>query len=128
MKLFQGGPVVIDTEQQDEICILHCKGRLLAGQESEYLRSKLDEIKRLNCSKLVADFQEVPSIGSMGITFIVCLYKSVGGRFVLTGACPLVRHVLELTRLSTVIPLVSDTASGLALLRELGSTARAGEG
>ena len=56
----------------------------------------------------------------MGVTFIVAAWKSVmrrsGGRFVLTGVNPRVRLVLDLTRISTVIPLAPDLASGLAIL------------
>jgi anti-anti-sigma factor len=87
----------------------------------EYMQTKLDEIKRLVCIKVLADFEHVTAIGSMGVAFVVGIYTSVmrkpGGRFVLAGVTPLVYHVLDLTRLSTVIPLAPDLASGLAGLR-----------
>lgn len=108
----------IDIEQQNGICVLRCKGRFIAGPDLEYMHSKMDEIKRLGCMRVLVDFREVPSIGSMGVTFLVGLYTSVvkesGGRFVLVGAVPIVRQVLDLTRLDTVIPLAPDFASGLA--------------
>jgi anti-anti-sigma factor len=112
--------MLIEIEQSDRVCILRCKGRFVAGPEMEYLQTKLDDIKRLACTKVLADFQDVTSLGSMGVAFIVGTYTSVvrrhGGRFVLAGASPHVRHVLDLTRLSTIIPLASDLASGLAVL------------
>ena len=78
-------------------------------------------MKKLKCSRVLADFKEVPSVGSSGIAFIVGIYTSVvkqsGGRFVLTGATPLVKHVLEITKLNTLIPLALDFGSGLAVLR-----------
>lgn len=87
----------------------------------EYVQTKMDEIKKLACAKVLADFQDVTSIGSMGVTFIVAAYTSVmrqpEGRFVLAGVNPHVKHVLDLTHLSTLIPLASDLASGLAILR-----------
>lgn len=119
MKQFQSNAVTIDIEQQDDVCILHCKGRFIAGEDQDYIRAKTDEIKRLNCSKVIADFSEVPAIGSMGITFLVGVYKSVGGRLVLTGANPFVHHVLDLTKLSGIIPLAADLAAGLAALRSV---------
>src|SRR6201999_2753321 len=71
--------------------------------------------------KLLIDFEHVAAIGSAGVTFIVGVYLSVtrqrGGRIVLTGVNGCVRHVLDLTRLTTLIPLASDLASGLAMLR-----------
>ncbi len=113
--------MLIEIEHYDSVCILHCEGRFVAGPEMEYMQTKMDDIKRLACNKVLADFQDVSSLGSMGVTFIVGAYASVirrpGGRFVLTGASPHVQHVLDLTRLSTVIPLASDLASGLAVLQ-----------
>jgi anti-anti-sigma factor len=113
--------MLIEIEQNDRVCILHCKGRFVAGPEMEYMQTKLDDIKRRACTKILADFQDVTSIGSTGVAFIVGTYTSVmrkpGGRFVLARASPLVRHVLDLTGLSTVIPQASDLASGLAILR-----------
>jgi anti-anti-sigma factor len=85
------------------------------------MQTKLDDIKKRACTKILADFQDVTCVGSMGVTFLVGLYTSVmrkpGGRFVLAGVIPHVQHVLDLTRLSTVIPLASDLESGLAVLR-----------
>jgi anti-anti-sigma factor len=114
-------PILIDIKHYDRICILHCKGRFVAGPEIEYMQTKLNDIKRLACTKVLVDFADVTSIGSMGVAFIVGTYTSViqkpGGRFVLSGVRPLVQHVLDLTRLSNVIPQASDLASGLAFLR-----------
>ena len=111
--------MLIEIEHYYSVCILHCEGRFVAGPEMEYMQAKLDEIRKLVCAKLLVDFQDVTSIGSIGVTFIVAAYTSVvqpGGRFVLTGVNPRVRYVLDLTRISTVMPLASDLASGLALL------------
>ena len=119
--------MTIDIERNNDFCTLHCKGRFIAGPDLEYAQSKMDEVKNLNCGRLLVDFREVSAIGSMGVSFIVGLYTSVvrgsNGRFVLVGAVPQVRHVLDLTRLSTVIPMAPDMESGLAALRELHSRA-----
>jgi anti-anti-sigma factor len=112
--------MIIELDQQDDVCVLRCKGRLASGQDLEYLLAKKEEIKKLNCGKVLADFREVPSIGSMGIGFLVAIYISVtnsGSRFVLVGAVPRVQQVLDITRMSAVIPLASDFASGLSRLR-----------
>ncbi len=113
--------MLIEIEQHDRYCILRCKGRFVAGPEMEYMQTKMEDIKRLACIKVLADFQDVAAIGSMGVAFIVGVYTSVirkpCGRFVLAGAGPPIQHVLDLTGLGTVIPQASDLASGLALLR-----------
>jgi anti-anti-sigma factor len=117
--------MIIEIERQNEICILHCKGRFIAGPDLEYAQSKMDEVKKLNCGKLLLDFREVPAVGSMGVSFIVGLYTSVvrgsNGRFVLVGTVPLVRQVLDLTRLSSIIPMAPDVESGLEALCERSS-------
>ena len=118
-------PMQIDIENHDCVCILRCKGRFVAGPEMEYMQTKMDEVKRLACNKVLADFQDVTAIGSMGVAFIVGIYTSVtrkpGGRFVLAGANSVVQHVLDLTKLNTIIPQASDRASGLGVLRVEGS-------
>ena len=113
-------PVLIEIELNDHICVLRCHGPFVSGRETEYMQTKLDEIKRMACTRVLADFEHVSSIGSMGVGFLVGAYTSVvkkpGGRFLLAGASPSVRHVLDLTRLNTIIPQASDFPSGLALL------------
>ena len=112
--------MLIEVRQKDEICLVRCEGRLVTA-DHEYLHAKKDEIKGANCKKVLADFSEVPDIGSAGIGFIVGVYtstKNSGGRFVLVGIRPRVREVLDITRVSKVIPLAADIASGLATLRD----------
>jgi anti-anti-sigma factor len=115
-------PMLIEVRRKDEICLVRCQGRLVTG-DHEYLRAKRDEIKGANCKKVLADFSEVPDIGSAGIGFIVGVYtstKNSGGRFVLVGIRPRVREVLDITRVSAIIPLAADIASGLVTLCDEG--------
>ncbi len=112
--------MLIDIEQLDSVCILHCEGRFVAGPDMEYVQTKLQEVKRLACTKVLANFEKVTSLGSIGVTFIVGTYASVmqrpGGCFVLVGANSIIQGVLHLTRLDTVIPQAADVAAGLAFL------------
>ena len=116
-----GGSMIIEIEQLDSVCVLRCSGRFVSGAYVDYMRAKIEEIQRLKCRKVLADFEEVQSIGSMGLSFIVAVYTAVvkdsGGRFVLAGALPFVRKALDVTRLSSVVSLAADRASGLAALR-----------
>lgn len=117
----------IEIEHRDDVCVLRCKGRLASGPDMQYLQERLEHIKVVACRRLLADFSEVSSIGSMGVGFLVAVFTSVirggGGRFVLVGAQPFVRQVLEISRLNTVIPMADDVASGLAALRAVTSAA-----
>ena len=115
------GPTAIDIEQDGDVCVIRCRGRLVAGMNEEYVRMRIEDFKRLNCSRVLADLREVPSIGSIGVAFLAsvytCVVKDARGRFVVAGAAPLVAHALELTKLSTVIPVVPDLKTALQILR-----------
>lgn len=117
--------MLIELQQKDEIFILRFQGRIATGADLEYLRTKLEEVRKRRSDRVLADFSEVSSIGSTGLGFVVGVYTSVvkvpGGRFVLIGANARVREVLELTRLSTIIPLAEDMKAGLAVLQQPGS-------
>ncbi len=114
------GHMLIEIEQLDSVCILHCEGRFVAGPDMEYVQTKLQEIKNLACTRVLANFEKVTSLGSVGVTFVVGTYTSVmrrpGGCFVLVGVSSSVQSVLHLTRLDAVIPQAVDVAAGLALL------------
>src|SRR6202049_3489594 len=119
--------MLIEVKQKGEICLVRCEECLVTA-DHEYLHAKKDEIKGANCKKVLADFSEVPDIGSAGIGFIVGVYTSTkdsGGRFVLVGVRPRVREVLDITRVSTVILLAADIASGLVTLCDEGLAAGA---
>src|ERR1700736_5035514 len=106
--------MLIELHQIDDVCVLRFEGRFTTGSDPEYLRSKSEELKQLGCGKVLVDFREVLSIGSTAIGFVVAIYSSVtklpDGRFVLVGAEPRVREVLDLTRLSTILPMAADMA------------------
>jgi anti-anti-sigma factor len=117
--------MLIELQEKDDIVVLRFQGRIATGLDLEYLRTKLEEVRNRRSDKVLADFREVSSIGSTGLGFVVGVYTSVvkipGGRFVLVGANARVREVLDLTRLSTIIPLASDMSSGLAVLQQSNS-------
>lgn len=104
----------------DGFCILHCEGAFVPGPDMQYMEARLDDVRKLAYTRLLVDFQSVTAIGSVGVTFILAAWRSVaqrpGGRFMLTGVIPRVRLVLDLTGISTAVPLAADLATGLAIL------------
>lgn len=117
------------VERRDDVCILPISGRLASGLNDIQLREKAQEIKSLDCRKLVVDIRALDSVGSSGISFFVELYTSVtkrpNGRFVLAGPSPRVREVLEMTRLTTILALADDLDSALAYCAQTGTSAKA---
>jgi len=124
--------MLIEIEHGDEVCILRLSGHFRSGEDPGYVRDKAAEIRSHDCKKMLADLSDLQSIGSMGMGFVVGVYiyvtkRSGGGRFMLVGANQRVRAVLDLTRLSTIIPLAGDLPSALAALREGPAARGAGE-
>ena len=123
--------MLIEFDYKDDVCIIRPRGRFVTGSDAEYLRKKTDELKSCGRTKVMTDLHDVPYADSTGIAFIVGAYTSVtnslGGRFVLVSPNPRVREVLDLTRLSTVIPIAADEAAGLAFLNAEGPVARGAE-
>ena len=120
-------PIQIKIELLADLCLLHFKGRLHASVHLDYLNAKLEEIKALACTKYLANLEGVTSLDCRGLSFIISLYKASGGRLVLMNPQPQVREVLDITRLSTVIPLAADLETGLAALYWKISTAGGAE-
>lgn len=112
--------MLIDIHYREEIWILECQGRFEAGEDPEYLDSRLDELRILQPLRVLADFRQVTSIGSTGLGFLVCLFKLVTrhprGRFALVAPNDRVRRVLDITKLDTVIPIAENLESGMAML------------
>ena len=118
--------MVIEIDQQGDVSILRVEGRFVTGTDPEYLRKKVEELKRVNRGKVLVDLRQMPHIGSAGIGFMVGLFSSLvasSGRFVMVGLQPRVREVFDTTRLSAVIPLAADLETGLAMLRGEGHAA-----
>jgi anti-anti-sigma factor len=110
-------PLLIEIERRGDVCLLRLQGDFQTGEDPDYLRAKMEEVEALNCAKVLADFRDVRSVGSTGLSFLVGLYRTCGGHFVLARIRPRVREALEITRLSTVIRLAEDVEQGLAVLR-----------
>ena len=110
----------VHFERAGEICTLRLEGRFATGQDSEYLRTKTEELKQAGCRHIIADFSQVSYIDSTGIGFLVAIYTSVlrdrGGEFVLSGPNRRVRDVLDLTKLSSILKLYdTEAAARIAL-------------
>jgi anti-anti-sigma factor len=115
-----GAAIRIELQEQTGVFVLRCRGRFVPGADREYLNGKLEELEHSCAISALANFGEVSSIGSTGVSFVVGVYSLIvkirGGRFVLVGANHRVREVLDLTGLSGVIQFAEDMDGGLATL------------
>jgi anti-anti-sigma factor len=119
----------VEFEQNGDLCVLRLSGRFATGRDSNYLRTKSDELKSTGLSKIIADFTNVEYIDSTGIGFLIAIYTSILrnplGRFVLANPNNRVRQVLELTRLTHVMPIYSSVETASEALRQPQATKQA---
>ena len=109
--------MLVDLDERGGICVLRLHGRFATGRDSTYLEAKTAEIKSTGLAKVLADFSDVEYIDSTGIGFLIGLYTSIlktdGGDFALASVGRRVRDVLDLTRLSSIIPIYANEAAAL---------------
>ena len=113
--------MLVDFEYREDVVVLRLRGRFDTGRDTGYLRSKADELKESGYTKVLADMNHVEYVDSTGIGFLIALYtgvlRSPNGRFALANLHRRVREVLELTRLSEILPIFPDEESALAALK-----------
>jgi anti-anti-sigma factor len=114
--------MLVEFEFRGDLCVLRLHGRFATGQDSTYLRSRTEEIKKSGSSKVLADFSQVDYIDSTGMGFLIGIYTSVmkapNGRFVLCNLNRRVREVLELTRLANVMSIYATEEAAMRALQE----------
>lgn len=112
--------MVVHFDVKGDVCVVRLEGRFATGLDSDYLRGKVDELKRLASKKVVADFSQVSYIDSTGIGFLISVYTSItkdgNGRFVLASPNRRVKEVLQLTKLYTILIAYPDVPSAIAAL------------
>jgi len=122
--------MLVELEYRGDVCVVCLHGRFVTGQDSAYLRTQTEEIKKSGYSKVLADFSQVDYIDSTGIGFLIGIYTSIlknpSGRFVLANLNRRVRDVLELTRLANVMPIYPTVQAAFDALNQ-GFPASAGQ-
>jgi anti-anti-sigma factor len=122
----------IEVQERNEFCILRARGCFGSGAEMDYVETKIEEVRRLAVSKVQMDFHGVTSIGSMGLGFVVRVFKATtarpSGRFVIAGLNPCVREAFQVTHLSAIIPTAPDFESGMRALLDESTAPRAPTG
>jgi len=103
--------MTVDFEQKNDTCTMHLNGKIALGSDPAYLRERAEQLKSMNYKKVIVDCSGLPYLDSTGIAFLVGIFTSVrtaGGECALVRVNQRVREVLDLTHLTTVIP-VHDT-------------------
>lgn len=120
-------PLTLDTREVGRVTVVRCQGRIVAGNESEALRSHVTWLLNDRRSILL-HLGEVGFIDSSGLGTMVRALASarqVRGDMKLCNVPEPVRKVLEMTRLNSVFDLHDSEETALAAFYRPGSRSEA---
>jgi anti-sigma B factor antagonist len=106
----------LDTREVDGVIIVNCQGRIVFGEESNYLRENLKQILKTS-NKVVLNLSGVSYIDSGGLGTLVGVYSSAraaGADIKLTGLGQRLRDVLQITKLVTVFEVYDNEQQAIA--------------
>ncbi|MGA2591166.1 MAG: STAS domain-containing protein [Bryobacteraceae bacterium] len=109
----------LESQIRDGVGILRLAGRFVTGSDAAFLSAK-NGLERAGIVNAVVDLSEVPYVDSTGLAFVVELHKALqrrGGQLVLANANARVREVLEMTRISEIVPMFDDVEDAEDSLR-----------
>jgi len=104
-----GSQLSIAVERSDNVVVVKCKGRLVAGVNEDFYA----EVRQLlpGCQRMVLDFAELSHMDSMGLGSLVRLYvsaKSAGCVLELTNVGKPIRHLLGITHMLSVFESIGE--------------------
>jgi anti-sigma B factor antagonist len=100
----------MSTRSMQGVLVVDCSGRLVFGEESASLRSKVKELLAQS-PNVVLNLREVNFIDSGGLGTLVSLYtsaRSAGGAVKLASLSQRVGDLLQITKLLTVFEVFED--------------------
>jgi anti-sigma B factor antagonist len=110
-------PLEITQRETNKICLLTLKGRLVLGEESNGLRTTIDNLLLSGVTKIVISLEQVNYVDSAGLGALIEIHrktKAKGGRLMLTNLGPQLRQALEIAGLLTIFETCATEADGVA--------------
>jgi len=110
----------IETRRMEpDITLLELTGKISLGRESQRIETLVQDLLRQNERKIILDISRVDHLDSTGIGILAYCYGTVNrsnGELRITGATGKVLHLLQITRLDSVLPLCSSVEAACASL------------
>ncbi len=106
---------IYSISQQKAVQVLSINSLLDEWQNRRILRELQGRITT-NTNHFVIDLAQLSFINSSGLNFLLMLYaktRKSGGSIILANASKRIRHVLDITKLSTVFPIKTSVASAV---------------
>jgi anti-sigma B factor antagonist len=109
--------LVIERRVEQDVVILHLRGRATIGSETDRLNDALRREIASGTKRLLVNLSDLNQIDSSGLATLVRSFVSLGcngGMMKLVAASGRVRDVLEVTQLARAMPCLPDEATALA--------------
>jgi len=113
----------VQTQISGDVCILHCSGRIVFGDEGAALRERGRNILA-GTPKVVVDLNEVDYIDSGGLGILVGLWVSArnkGGELKLVSPTQRIKELLRRTSLAKIFRVYRNNDEAVAAFRKTGS-------
>jgi anti-sigma B factor antagonist len=107
-------------EIEPGVMLITVTGRVMLGEESEQIETRVADLLGQGCRKLVFDMSGISHMDSTGIGRFIASLKKVmqaGGRMHMAAAAGAVRDGFRVTRLDSVFKFFPDVESACAALR-----------
>jgi len=113
----------VQTQISGDVCILHCSGRIVFGDEGAALRERGRNILA-GTPRVVVDLNEVDYIDSGGLGILVGLWVSArnkGGELKLVSPTQRIKELLRRTSLAQIFRVYVNIDEAVAAFRKTGS-------
>ena len=108
-------PLSVRSRLCENVFVIHCQGRIVAGEESNTLEKALDEAAR-EVPRIVLEVHDVDRLDSLGIGLLVryaARLRKRGGDIRLADAPPFILSLLKLTMLTALLQVCATEEEAL---------------
>lgn len=109
--------VKLTTRENGDVTIVDCDGRLILGEETSILRSKIRELVAGGSKRIILNLADVSYMDSSGLGELIGAHTTVttaGGEMKLLNLAKRVHDLLKITKLYTVFEAFEDEATAVS--------------
>src|ERR1700736_943019 len=102
-----------------DVTVLEMVGKIALGRESQRVETLVQDLLRQNEKRLIFDLSRVTHMDSTGIGVMAYCFGTLnrcGGELRVAGATGKVLHLLQITRLDSILPLYPSVDAACASL------------
>jgi len=120
------GPSSIRREQHGEIEILALRGQFVGGNETDDLRTSLNEVLESERKIILLDLSGVTYLNSTALGVLIAAHSNItkrGGKIVLCGLSDSLENIFVITKLSMVFDIYRNREAAFQALLSSSTTA-----